>query len=63
MEDTTKQETPKAPDIRSLIQDAIREYVTHESAKKEPAFKAELEEERRRRESLEHRINELVDEN
>lgn len=63
MEDTTKQETPKTPDIRNLIQDAIREYVTQETAKTEPAYKAELEEERRRREALERRMNELVEEN
>jgi hypothetical protein len=63
MEENTKTETPKTPDIRALIQDAIREFVSQETAKSEPAYKAELEEERRRRETLERRMNELVEEN
>jgi hypothetical protein len=63
MEENVKTEAPKPADIRALIQDAIREFVNQESAKSEPAYKAELEEERRRRESLERRMNELVEEN
>jgi hypothetical protein len=63
MEENTKIEAPKTPDIRALIQDAIREFVSQETAKSEPAYKAELEEERRRRETLERRMNELVEEN
>jgi len=63
MEENMNNETPKSPDIRTLIQDAIREFVNQETAKNEPAYKAELEEERRRRESLERRMNELVEEN
>ena len=63
MEENVKTEAPKTPDMRSLIQEAIREFVSQETAKSEPAYKAELEEERRRRETLERRMNELVEEN
>ena len=63
MEENQKTEAPKSPDIRALIQDAIREFVNQETAKSEPAYKAELEDERRRRETLERRMNELVEEN
>jgi hypothetical protein len=50
-------------DINSIVRQAIQEYSTSEQAKAEPAHKAELVEERRRREQLERRVNELVDEN
>jgi len=50
-------------DVRSLIREAITEFVNAEQAKAEPAYKAELVEERRRREELERRLNELVEEN
>lgn len=63
MEENQKIDAPKSPDIRALIQDAIREFVSQETAKSEPAYKVELEEERRRRETLERRMNELVEEN
>ncbi len=49
--------------VRSLIQEAIQEFVKAEQAKSEPAYKAELVEERKRREALERRVNELVEEN
>ena len=50
-------------DIRHLILEAVREFVSLEQAKSEPAYKIELEEERRRREALERKMNELVEEN
>lgn len=50
-------------EIRSLIREAIEEYSKKEAAKAEPAYKAELLEERKRRESLERRVNELISEN
>ncbi|MBV6430878.1 MAG: hypothetical protein IANPNBLG_00998 [Bryobacteraceae bacterium] len=50
-------------DIRTLIRQVIREYHTDEKERSEPAYKVELEEERRRREQLERRMNELVEEN
>ena len=50
-------------DVRSLIRQAIQEFTTQEQAKTEPAYKTELMEERKRREQLESRLNELVEEN
>lgn len=50
-------------DVRGLIRDAIQEYVRTEQARAEPAYKTELIEERKRREQLEHRLNELAEEN
>ncbi len=51
------------PDIRKIVQESIEEYTRKLAEEKEPAVKAELVEERRRREQLERRLNELVDEN
>ncbi|MBX5495550.1 MAG: hypothetical protein IRZ15_09470 [Bryobacteraceae bacterium] len=48
--------------LRNVIRDVIQEFIRSEQAKAEPAYKAELLEERRRREQLERRVNELVDE-
>ena len=50
-------------DVSSLIQQALQEFVRTEQSKAEPAYKAELVEERRRREQLEQRLNLLVEEN
>lgn len=50
-------------DVRALVRDAIEEFVKAERAKSEPAYKTELTEERKRREQLEVRVNELVEEN
>jgi hypothetical protein len=50
-------------DIRSIIRGAIEEFVAAERTKAEPAYKVELIEERRRREQLEQRLNELAEEN
>ena len=50
-------------DMRSIIRGAIEEFVRAEQVKTEPAYKAELIEERKRREQLEQRVNELVQEN
>jgi hypothetical protein len=58
------EETAKnTEDMRSMMQAVIQEFVKAEQSKAEPAHKAELQEERRRRESLEQRVNELVAEN
>jgi hypothetical protein len=51
------------PDIRGVIREAIEEYARKEVAKAEPAYRNELVEERKRREQLERRVNELVQEN
>ncbi len=50
-------------DIQAVVRQAIQEYAANEQAKSEPAYKAELVEERKRREQLERRLNELVEEN
>jgi hypothetical protein len=58
--DEGKQE---GPELRSLVRNVIEEFVKAEQVKSEPAYKAELFDERRRREELENRVNELVKEN
>ncbi|HUS05327.1 MAG TPA: hypothetical protein VMZ52_03475 [Bryobacteraceae bacterium] len=64
MEDSKTNTGSKDPlDIRSLVRGAIQEFIHLEQSKAEPAYKVELMEERKRRESLEHRVNELVEEN
>jgi hypothetical protein len=50
-------------DIQAIVKQAIQDYATNEQAKSEPAYKAELVEERRRREQLERRLNEMAAEN
>jgi len=50
-------------ELRSVIRDVIDEFMHAEQNKSEPAYQAELIDERRRREQLEHRVNELVAEN
>jgi hypothetical protein len=50
-------------DIRGVIREVIEEYARKEVAKAEPAYRNELVEERKRREQLERRVNELVQEN
>ena len=50
-------------DIQGIVRQAIQEFVTSEQARSEPAYKVELEDERKRREQLERRVNELVEEN
>ncbi len=49
--------------VRAIVLETIEEFVRKEQAKAEPAYKNELIEERKRREQLERRVNELVDEN
>jgi hypothetical protein len=47
-------------DLRSIVRLAIEDYFGSEKAKVEPGYKAELDDERRRRESLEQRVKELT---
>ncbi len=66
MEGNTELEAVATKDlerIKGLIRDVIREYDTVEKERAEPAYKTELADERRRREQLERRVNELVEEN
>jgi hypothetical protein len=50
-------------DIQAIVRQAVQEFTNTEKARSEPAYKAELLEERKRREGLERRMNELVAEN
>src|SRR5579884_1188384 len=50
-------------DVRGVIRSVIDEFMQAQHIKTEPAYKAELVEERKRREQLEQRLNELVREN
>jgi hypothetical protein len=58
-------ETPldQQVEVRDLVRQTIQEFVQAEQRKAEPAYKAELQDERKRRESLEGRLNQLVEEN
>lgn len=51
------------PDVQAIVQQAINEYMRQDTARLEPAYKTELQEERRRREQLEKRLNELAEDN
>ena len=50
-------------DIQAIVRQAVQEFVNSQQATTEPAHRAELQEERKRREQLEKRLNELVEEN
>lgn len=67
MEDAAKENKETAGraqvDVPTLVRQAIDEFVRADQNKKEPAYKTELQEERRRREELERRLNGLVEEN
>ncbi len=56
-------QTSASVDVKEIVKQAISEFVRSEQQKAEPAYKAELQDERKRRESLELRLNQLVDEN
>jgi len=50
-------------DIQAIGRQAVQEFVNSQQAKVEPAQRVELQEERKRREQLEKRLNEVVEEN
>jgi len=54
---------PRPIDIPSLVRQVAEEFTRVQQAKTEPAYKTELQEERKRREQLERRVNDLVEEN
>ena len=58
-----EQQSETSADVRTIVRQAIEEFVRVETQKAEPAYKAELDDERRRREGLEGRLNQLVEEN
>jgi hypothetical protein len=49
--------------VQAIVQQAISEYMRQDTVRREPAYKAELQEERRKREELEKQMNNLVEEN
>ena len=59
----TVEETGTETDVASIVRQTIEEYSRRDQAKTEPAYKAELQDEIKRREQLERRLNELVEEN
>jgi hypothetical protein len=63
MSDQPEQNSPVQGDVQQSIRKAIEEYIRSEQRKAEPAYKAELQDERKRREGLEARLNQLVEEN
>lgn len=48
--------------VRSLVREVIQEFLETQKASAEPAHQAALGDERKRREELEHRVNELSEE-
>jgi hypothetical protein len=66
MSDSSFEEQPAAPadaDVRNVMRQVIEEFVRTEQQKAEPAYRTELVEERKKREALESRLNQLVEEN
>jgi hypothetical protein len=61
MEPTTN--STDTVDVQGIVQQAVQEYLRQDTSRREPAYKVELQEERKRREQLERRVNELVEEN
>lgn len=59
----TEKNSDGRPDVRDIVRQAIEEFVNAEQRKAEPAYQAQLQDERKRRESLETRLNQLVEEN
>jgi hypothetical protein len=54
---------PEHLDVASLVRQVVEEFTRAQQAKAEMAYKIELDDERRRREQLERRLNDLVEEN
>jgi len=54
---------PRHVEVQWLVKQAIEEFTRTQQTGAEPAYKAELQEERKRREELERRLNDLIEEN
>ena len=63
MDQTRNGGEPGDGDLREMMRSVMEEFLSGERQRAEPAYKAELLDERRRRESLERRVNELAEEN
>lgn len=59
----SESQTSTLTDLKKLVQEVFDEFHNVQTQRNEPAYKAELEDERRKRESMEKRLNELVEEN
>lgn len=55
--------TPEQPDMASLVRQVVEEFTRVQQAKADTAYKIELDDERKRREQLERRLNDLIEEN
>jgi hypothetical protein len=55
-QEPNENQTSTSVDVKEIVKQAISEFVRSEQQKAEPAYKAELQDERKRRESLELRL-------
>ena len=62
-QENLQQANEKGEEVRQLIRQTLEEFVRAQQHRSEPSYKAELVEERKRREALEQRMNQLVEEN
>src|SRR4051812_4383568 len=60
---TTQTDKLAPPDLGHVVRQVLEEFMQVERNKAEPAYKAELVEERKRREVLETRLNQMAEEN
>ena len=61
--DSARSTQPEQLDVTSLVRQVVEEVTRAQQAQTETAYKAELNQERTRREQLERRLNDLVEEN
>jgi len=62
-EEQEETENSMEENMQQVVLEAIRQFAQAEQTRQEPVLKAELTEERKRREQLEGRVNQLVEEN
>jgi len=62
-QENLQQKDERNEDMRHVIRQTLEEFIRAQQHRSEPTYKAELVEERKRRESLEQRLNQLVEEN
>jgi len=62
-QEQTESEQAVGVDVRQIVQQAVEEFLRAQQQKVEPTYKTELLDERKRREALEGRLNQLVEEN
>ena len=63
MPEPTGSNNQNKSEMKNNVREAIEEFMQTESGKSEQAYRAELQEERKRREALEPRLNQLAEEN